>query len=279
MPGRDRVAAWLDLARTVVRRAERLALAAAPPPSLAVALPQPALRPAVDHGPLAGGPVPHDPVGRRPRPGRTPPTAHRRSPSPTPPRSRSPSPTRSTHDPRHRVAASTPRDVDVVGVPVFSQRSGAPVRSACPGRRLGELGFEGKPGQTLTVPSASGPSTVAVGLGEPAKLTTGRAAHGRGRARPRRGHADGAGDRAGRRRRRRPARAAVAQAVAEGFALGTYRFSAFKSEPAKPRLERVVAHRAGRAPRRRRRRQRPRARPSARRSASPATSPTRRRPT
>jgi len=68
------------------------------------------------------------------------------------------------------VAASTPRDVDLVGVPVFA--SGPVPRSLGLSRaRLGELGFEAKPGQTLTVPSASGPSTVAVGLGEPSKLT------------------------------------------------------------------------------------------------------------
>ena len=36
VPGGNVVAAWLDLARTVVRRAERLALAAAAPPSLVV---------------------------------------------------------------------------------------------------------------------------------------------------------------------------------------------------------------------------------------------------
>lgn len=36
VPGGDRVAAWLDLARTVVRRAERHALAAAEPPSVVV---------------------------------------------------------------------------------------------------------------------------------------------------------------------------------------------------------------------------------------------------
>lgn len=33
VPGEDRVSAWLDLARTVVRRAERHALTAAPAPS------------------------------------------------------------------------------------------------------------------------------------------------------------------------------------------------------------------------------------------------------
>jgi len=36
LPGQNRVAAYLDLGRTVVRRAERAALAAAPPPSLVV---------------------------------------------------------------------------------------------------------------------------------------------------------------------------------------------------------------------------------------------------
>jgi cob(I)alamin adenosyltransferase len=36
VPGGNVTAAWLDLARSVVRRAERLALAAAPPPSLVV---------------------------------------------------------------------------------------------------------------------------------------------------------------------------------------------------------------------------------------------------
>jgi cob(I)alamin adenosyltransferase len=36
VPGGSRVAAWLDLARTVVRRAERCSLAAAPAPSLVV---------------------------------------------------------------------------------------------------------------------------------------------------------------------------------------------------------------------------------------------------
>ena len=36
LPGGNRVAAWLDLSRTVVRRAERMALSAAPGPSLVV---------------------------------------------------------------------------------------------------------------------------------------------------------------------------------------------------------------------------------------------------
>jgi len=137
------------------------------------------------------------------------------------------------------IAASSPRDVDLVGVPVFA--SGPVPRSLGLSRaRLGELGFEGKPGQALTLPSASGPSTVAIGLGEPAKLTTGglrtaaaalaRAAGTQTALATALADVDGPG----------LSRAAVAQAVAEGFALGTYRFSTFKSEPAKPRLERVV---------------------------------------
>ena len=36
LPGQSRIAAYLDLGRTVVRRAERAALVAAPPPSLVV---------------------------------------------------------------------------------------------------------------------------------------------------------------------------------------------------------------------------------------------------
>jgi leucyl aminopeptidase len=137
------------------------------------------------------------------------------------------------------VAASTPRDIDLVGVPVAS--SGPVPRALRLSRaRLGELGFEGKPGQVLTVPAASGPSTVAVGLGDPGAITAGviraaasalaRAAGSRTSMATALADLDAPG----------LSRAAVAQAVAEGFALGTYRFSAFKSEPAKPGLERMV---------------------------------------
>ena len=54
IPGENRLAAALDLARTVVRRAERLAV---PEPTRGPSwrLPEPALRPAVGHGALAGG--------------------------------------------------------------------------------------------------------------------------------------------------------------------------------------------------------------------------------
>ncbi len=56
MPGQNRVSAALDVARTVVRRAERGFTAASFTPGLARrALSQPAVGPAVDHGALAGG--------------------------------------------------------------------------------------------------------------------------------------------------------------------------------------------------------------------------------
>ena len=55
VPGGNVAAAWLDLARTVVRRAERHSLAAAAAAVARRALPEPAVGPAVDDGPLAGG--------------------------------------------------------------------------------------------------------------------------------------------------------------------------------------------------------------------------------
>ena len=82
-PGETVVAAWLDVARTVVRRAERHALPSAAPAVARRAVPQPPLRPAVDHGPLAGGPVPLDPradpstPSTRQEPCRPPPTVDR----------------------------------------------------------------------------------------------------------------------------------------------------------------------------------------------------------
>ena len=67
VPGGNVTAAWLDLARTVVRRAERHSLAAAPTAVARRALPQPAVRPAVDDGPVAGGRRRLDVAGARRR--------------------------------------------------------------------------------------------------------------------------------------------------------------------------------------------------------------------
>jgi leucyl aminopeptidase len=137
------------------------------------------------------------------------------------------------------VAGGVPRDVAVVGIPVFI--SGPVPRPLGLARaRLAELGFEAKPGQTLQVPAGTGPSLVAVGLGEPAALTTGvvrDAAAALARAAGKRtslatglATVEVPGS----------SRSDVAQAVAEGFVLGAYRFSAFKSESPKEALERVV---------------------------------------
>ncbi len=56
MPGENRVAAALDLARTIVRRAERLAVAEPVGGLAGHGLPQPVVRPALGDGALAGGP-------------------------------------------------------------------------------------------------------------------------------------------------------------------------------------------------------------------------------
>ena len=54
VPGENRAAAALDLARTVVRRAERIAVAEPREGSLRAGLPQPVVRPPLGHGSLAG---------------------------------------------------------------------------------------------------------------------------------------------------------------------------------------------------------------------------------
>ena len=54
VPGHDRVSAALDVARTVIRRAERLVVGAAAADSRRRRLPEPPVGPGVDHGPLAG---------------------------------------------------------------------------------------------------------------------------------------------------------------------------------------------------------------------------------
>jgi len=150
--------------------------------------------------------------------------------------------------PTIQVAATTPRDVDVVGVAVFLSGP-VPRQLGLSRARLGELGFEGKPGQTFPVPSATGPLVVAVGMGDASALTTGvlrSAAAALVRAAGTRPSlATGLADV----EPRTVAPADAAQAVAEGLALGAYRFSAFKTEKAKPTVERVVltagpAHRA-----------------------------------
>ncbi len=65
---------------------------------------------------------------------------------------------------------TTPKSVDVVGVPVAV--TGAVSRALGLTRAaLAAHGFEGKPGQTLVLPAATGPTYVAIGIGDPAALS------------------------------------------------------------------------------------------------------------
>jgi leucyl aminopeptidase len=71
------------------------------------------------------------------------------------------------------VARSVPAAAEAVGVPVAT--SGAVPRQLGLSRAaLAAHGFEGKEGQVLVVPSASGPTHIAIGVGEPGAIT----AHG-----------------------------------------------------------------------------------------------------
>ena len=140
------------------------------------------------------------------------------------------------------LSPETPADVTVLGVPVFAGRvvpAGAEVE--LDGGWLAGRRFEGKLGETLPVPADDGSTIVAVGMGDPAELTTEgvrRAAASLVRAA---GHDAAvattllaAATVAG----LEPA--AAATALAEGASLATYRFVRYKGEPRPSRLERLV---------------------------------------
>ncbi len=137
------------------------------------------------------------------------------------------------------VARSVPRDTDVVGVPVASE--GPVPRSLGLSRAtLAAHGFEGKPGQILALPTATGPTLIAVGIGNP-EGTDGRlAAQRRQRRWP-------APPRSGPRWRRRwpisprstPGR--PPRRVVEGVMLAAYRYVDFKADKSgASKLERVT---------------------------------------
>jgi leucyl aminopeptidase len=68
------------------------------------------------------------------------------------------------------IVKSVPRTVEAVGLPVAT--SGAvPRQLGLTRAALAAHGFEGKAGQVLLVPSASGPTLIALGIGDPAELT------------------------------------------------------------------------------------------------------------
>ena len=127
-----------------------------------------------------------------------------------------------------QIVRTTPKNADAVGVPVAT--SGAVPRSLGMSRAaLAANGFDGKVGQTLVLPSASGPAQIAVGVGEPGALTLTSlrsAAAALVRAAGKRAVVatslvDAATIDAG----------AAAQAVTEGALLAAYRYAGIKREP------------------------------------------------
>jgi len=136
------------------------------------------------------------------------------------------------------IARSTPRSVEVVGIPVPSE---GPVPRALGLNRaaLATHGFEGKLGQTLVLPAANGATTVAIGVGKPADLTAAslrtagaalaRACAKRGSVATSLADVDAVDTRS------------AVQAVVEGMILASYRYVDLKADKSTAsRLERVT---------------------------------------
>ena len=134
------------------------------------------------------------------------------------------------------LARATPRTAETIGVPVAA--TGAVPRSLGLSRAtLAAHGFEGKPGQTLLLPSATGPSHVAVGIGDekPTAAILRNAAAAMVRAAGKRTSiATSLADLEG------VDAATAAQAVVEGALLAAYRYQGLKSEPATGGLDELT---------------------------------------
>jgi leucyl aminopeptidase len=134
------------------------------------------------------------------------------------------------------LARAMPRTAETIGLPVAA--SGAVPRSLGLSRAaLAAHGFEGKPGQTLLLPSATGPSYIAVGIGDdkPTAATLRNAAAAVVRAAGKRTSiATSLADLEG------LDAATAAQAVVEGALLAAYRYHGLKSEPATGGLEELT---------------------------------------
>ena len=125
------------------------------------------------------------------------------------------------------VARSVPRDTDVVGVPVASEGT-VPRTLGLSRAALAAHGFEGKPGQILVLPAATGPTLIAVGIGNPKELTVAalrnagaslaRAASKRARLATTLGDLAAVDSRA------------AAQALVEGVMLAAYRYVELKAD-------------------------------------------------
>jgi leucyl aminopeptidase len=134
------------------------------------------------------------------------------------------------------IARSTPKAVDSIGVPVGTR--GVVPRSLGLNRAaLTAAGFEGKAGQTLVLPSANGPTQIAVGIGDDkltaASLRNAAAALVRA-AGKRTSIATSLADLEG------VEAATAAQAVVEGALLAAYRYHGLKTEPPTPGLADVT---------------------------------------
>ena len=135
------------------------------------------------------------------------------------------------------ISRTTPKTVDAVGVPVAT--TGTVPRSLGLNRAaLAAVGFEGKPGQTLVLPSATGPTQIAIGIGQPGSLTVQvlrnaaaalvRAAGKRAAVATNLADLDGVDA------------AKAAQAVVEGGLLAGYRYAGIKKEPNTSALTQLV---------------------------------------
>ena len=134
------------------------------------------------------------------------------------------------------VVRTVPKNVDAIGVPV--RATGPAPRSLGLNRAaMTAAGFEGKPGQTLVVPSATGSTQIAVGIGDDrvtaAGLRNAAAAVVRA-AGTRRSIATTLADLDG------VDAADAAQAVVEGASLAAYRYNGLKTEPAPAGLQELT---------------------------------------
>jgi leucyl aminopeptidase len=136
------------------------------------------------------------------------------------------------------VGAEAPDDATVLGVPVFSGGRPAEGSGAEIDRHwLAERHFEARPGDALALPADDGTTVVAVGMGDPEKVTAETLRRGAAALVRAAWH-----DRVAAVSLLRAAPAdldpaVAAQAVVEGAALAAYRFTAYKGDPRPCRLE------------------------------------------
>ena len=147
------------------------------------------------------------------------------------------------------LSPEAPADVTVLGVPVFAGRVVPPgAEVELDGRWLAGRRFEAKVGETLPIPADDGSTIVAVGMGDPAKLTP----EGMRRAAAALVRAVGQDATAATTLLAAAAvgglePAGAASALAEGASLATYRFVRYKGEVRPSRLERLVVVGSGKA--------------------------------